>query len=192
MEENYRELEEMREQISVLKEKLAKETIISDRLLRESTKTKLFGIQRRAILQITAALMAAPFCFWAFSMNNHSLAFCIATSVMILFCAVMTVLMHARISTRTASNGSLVECLIQVKKLKKQYVDWYKIAIPMILLWMSWLVAETLMMNSDKFTAIILVISMVIGAIVGGTIGFTIHKKVIDDCDDIIASIEEK
>jgi len=192
MEENYRELEEMREQINVLKEKLANETIVNDKLLRESTKSKIFSIQKRGITMIALAVFAAPFCFWAFSKNNLSLAFCIATAVMVLFCAVMTALMHARVNSNSATSGSLVDCVKQVKKLKKQYVDWYKIAIPMIIVWLAWLLTETFMNTPDKTIAVTLAISMLVGGFVGGAIGFSIHRKVINDCDDIIASIEEK
>jgi len=190
MEDNLLELKEMREQISLLKEKLANENIVNDRLLRESTKSKIFGIQRQATIIIIAGLFAAPYSIWAFRNIGLSWFFCGATAVMLLFCSCMTALMHSRINSNRAASGSLVECVKQMKKLKQQYIDWYKIAIPMLAVWIIWLAIETIRISSGT-PVLWLVIGMLIGAGVGGFIGFRAHKKVIDTCDDVIASIED-
>jgi len=191
MEENFKELEEMREQICLLKEKLANENIINDRLLRESTKSKIFGIQRQATIIVILGLLAAPYCIWAFRNIGLSWVFCGVTAVMLLFCACMTAFMHARINSNRAASGSLIECVKQMKKLKQQYKDWYKIAIPMLAVWIIWLIIEIIKVSSGT-PLVILVSGMLIGAGIGGFFGFRAHKNVIDTCDEVIESIEGK
>lgn len=185
------EMEDMREQISALKQMLANEEIINDRILRSATSSRISTIQRKGILSIAIGILGAPYCAFVFYQLGLSWYFIGATIAMLIFCASCTAVMHNRVKSNTASTGSLLECAKQIKKLKKEYRDWFKIAIPMIIVWFGWCAAEMIMKTPDAAYAIGLVGGMLIGGIFGGFLGYRMHRKVVDTCDEILISLGE-
>ena len=115
------EMEDMREQISALKQMLANEEIINDRILRSATSSRISTIQRKGILSIAIGILGAPYCAFVFYQLGLSWYFIGATIAMLIFCASCTAVMHNRVKSNTASTGSLLECAKQIKKLKKEY-----------------------------------------------------------------------
>lgn len=185
------ELQDMREQIAALKAKLSNEAIVNEKLLRNATKSRMMEIQKKGLLSILIGIFAIPYTAWAFSNIGLSWYFVGATIAMLIFCTACTAVMHHRVNSNTASTGSLFECAKQIKKLKKEYLDWFKIAIPMICCWIAWLCTEVIIKTPDMAYALALVGGMIFGGCIGGFIGYSMHRKVINTCDDILASLGE-
>ncbi|MBQ2414042.1 MAG: hypothetical protein II315_03865, partial [Rikenellaceae bacterium] len=60
------ELEQMRDQIAILRRKLDKETIINERLLRRAMHDKVRGITRDNRAMIIVGTLSIPYTFFAF------------------------------------------------------------------------------------------------------------------------------
>ena len=136
------ELEEMRAQLGTLKEKLEKQTIINETHIRNSMKSKMSDINRTMTGTIFAGIFALVYCTWYFSYQGCSLAFIIATAVMLAVCLALTLAQKVTLGRIDFSRGNLVETAEKLSKIKKHYQDWYKIAIPMIIIWLGWTIYE--------------------------------------------------
>lgn len=185
------ELNEMRSQMAVLKEKLEKETIVNEKLLRDSMNTKAIIINRQAWISGVAALFVifiVVSTWWEFM--GISKVFCIVTVVYMVFAAFMTWWMHRDINKETMS-GDLLTVAKKAKELKDNYNRWIKFAIPVTILWAVWFFYEIWRTNEDKHAAIILITCGAVGGLIGAAIGWRMHKKVVNTCDDIVRQIEE-
>lgn len=189
MEENAN-LEEMREQLSILKQKLNNEQIINERLLRESCRSKASTFRHSIILTVVSAVFVIIMVFVSFRpLLGFSWPFCIATIVMMIFCVFMTYWDHRNVG-EDSFNGDLLTAAQNVRDLRRRYQKWLYVAIPMIIVWYSWMVWEMWGICPDRITFYIMVISTFIGGVVGGIIGNVMRRKVIRVCNDIISQIE--
>ena len=60
------ELEEMKQQICLLKGKLEKQTIINDHIIRQAMQQKVSGMHKDTIIMIVVAIIGIPYCFFFF------------------------------------------------------------------------------------------------------------------------------
>ena len=186
------ELEEMRAQLGTLKEKLEKQTIINETHIRNSMKSKMSDINRTVTATIFAGIIALVYCTWYFSYQGCSLAFIIATAVMLAVCLALTIAQKVTLGRIDFSRGNLVETAEKLGKIKKHYQDWYKIAIPMIIVWFGWMMYEMLSIHGiDSPMAVGFCCGALGGGIIGGIIGMRINKKVIRKATEILDQIAE-
>ena len=80
------QLEEMREQIAMLKGKLENQKIVNEKQLRNSMTNKMSKIDRTMFGTVIAGLIALIYCTWFFTSLMHlSAAFTFATAALIIF-----------------------------------------------------------------------------------------------------------
>ena len=103
------ELEEMRSQISLLKDKLEKQTIVNDGHIRKSMQSKMSDINRTILASIIAGGFALPYCTWYFWSQGLSIVFVAATALMLTVCLGLTVAKQINLKKMDLSNGNLVE-----------------------------------------------------------------------------------
>ena len=90
------------------------------------------------------------------------------------------------------SQGNLVETARKLSKVRSHYKEWYKIAIPMILVWGGWMIHEMVgILSIDSPTAIGFYCGAGVGILIGGIVGARINRKVIRRANEILAQIEE-
>ena len=187
------ELEQMRSQIGMLKQKLEQQTIVNDRHIRNSMKSKISDLNRTVRGTIFAGIFAVVFAPMTFYINGCSLAFIIATAVMLAVCLGLTIVQKINLGRMMdLSQGNLVETAEKLSKVRTHYKEWYKIAIPMILVWVGWMIYE--MVNTigiESPTAIGFYCGAGVGLLIGGIIGFRINRKVVRQANEILAQIEE-
>lgn len=75
------ELDEMKQQIQLLKDKLAKEIIVSEKLLKNSTQDKIAYINRKKRFIYFLIVFALVYCNTFFLLMGYSWVFCAFTSV---------------------------------------------------------------------------------------------------------------
>ena len=188
--ESFSELEEMRSQIALLKDKLNSEQIVSERLLRETLKSKA-GILHN---QETAEYISVAVCFVlvpaSLRMNGFSWWLIGATLAMVLFSGIMTFVQHRHMQATDMLTADLRTVAIRAKKLKQDYLDWIKWAIILICVWFGWLMAECFLRMENFKVALIFAVACGVGLFIGGSIGMSMHRKVIRTCDDIIRETE--
>lgn len=187
------ELEQMRTQIGLLKQRLDQQTIVNDIHIRNSMKSKISDLNRTVLGTIFLGIFAVIFAPTTFYINGCSLAFIIATAVMLAVCLGLTVVQKINLGKMTdLSQYNLIETAEKLSKVRTHYKEWYKIAIPMLLVWIGWMIYE--MVNTigiESPTAIGFYCGAGVGLLIGGIIGFRINRKVVRQANEILAQIEE-
>lgn len=186
------ELEEMRVQLGMLKDKLEKQTIINETHIRNSMKSKMSDINKTVTGTIIAGVFALCYSTWFFYWQDFSLAFVIATFVMLAVCLGITIAQRVILGKMDFSQGNLVETAEKLSKIKKHYQDWYKIAIPMIIVWFGWMMYEMISIHGlESPMAIGFCCGALIGGVIGGIIGMRINRKVAHKATEILDQIAE-
>ena len=183
------QIEEMRQQIALLKAKLENETIITDKMIRSTIKQKMEKINGNTIFSYIACLFVITFGSAVLYDISHSYLFIIVTIVYMLTCAIATFLIHRNVR-KDDVNGDLFTVAQKMKKVKKQYHDWIYFALPTVILWFGWLCWLIYQRNPES-TDYYMIIGLVVGGVAGGFIGRKMNKRVINTCDEIINQIEE-
>lgn len=187
------ELEQMRTQIGMLKQKLEQQAIVNDTHIRNSMKSKISDLNRTIGATIFAGIFAVIFAPVTFYVQGCSLIFVIATAIMLAVCLGLTIVQKINLgSMMDLSQDNLVETARKLSKVRTHYKEWYKIAIPMILVWGGWMIYEMVnVLGVDSPTAIGFYCGAGVGLIIGGIIGARINRKVVQQANEILAQIEE-
>ena len=187
---NNSELETMRAQIALLKEKLDKETIVSEKLLRDTMRHKARTINANAWISVGASVFVIVWALTVVPSMGFSWWFAAATILMMLVCDFFTWKYHKDVNSKTMS-GDLLTVAKVMKQLRDNYRKWLKYAIAMIVVWFSWLVVEYCIQLNNWKLAVFMVLILLIGGGIGGFIGLKMHNAVIRNAEEIINQIEE-
>ena len=191
MNNNDFELEEMRQQMTTLKNKLDKQEIVNDRLMRRSMRNEVNTINRRYNIIMALCVLMIPYGYWCFVVLSHlSIAFWIITSVFMLVCGVATFYNSRKISDPNLMNHNLVEARKKVASAKKFEANWLLFGIPAVILWFSWFVYEIYQIQGGDFNNGFFWGGCV-GGIIGAVCGIKEHLKTQRQYQDIIDQIEE-
>ena len=184
------ELENMRRQMTTLKNKLNEQEIVNERLIRRSMRNEVNNINRRYYILMAVGILMVPYGYWAFVMLSHfSMAFWIATSIFMLICVGATYYNSRKISDPGLMSHSLVEARKKVASAKKFDADWLKFGIPAVILWFAWFVYEVYLQDHDLANGLFW--GGCIGGIIGAICGFKYHFKTQRQYQDIIDQIED-
>ena len=187
------ELEQMRTQIGMLKQKLEQQAIVNAPHIRNSMKSKISDLNRTILRTIFAGIFAVIFAPVTFYVQGCSLIFVIATAIMLAVCLGLTIVQKINLgSMMDLSQDNLVETARKLSKVRTHYKEWYKIAIPMILVWGGWMIYEMVqVLGIESPTAIGFYCGAGVGLLIGGIIGARINRKVVRQANEILAQIEE-
>lgn len=187
------ELEQMRTQIGMLKQKLEQQAIVNDTHIRNSMKSKISDLNRTILGTIFAGIFAVIFAPVTLYVQGCSLIFVIATAIMLAVCLGLTIVQKINLgSMMDLSQDNLVETARKLSKVRTHYKEWYKIAIPMILVWGGWMIYEMVqVLGIESPTAIGFYCGAGVGLLIGGIIGARINRKVVRQANEILAQIEE-
>lgn len=185
------ELETMRQQISLLKGKLEKQTIVNEMHIRRTMKSKRSEMTRVVAGTIFGGVFALVYCPWFFYTQELSTAFIVFTTVMLAVCLGLTIKQQYILKSLDFSQGNLVGTAAVLNKIRRHYKEWYKIAIPLILFWFGWLMYEMISTLGTDAKVIGFCAGAAVGGLIGGFIGFRINRKVVDKANEILDQIEE-
>ena len=185
------ELEEMKIQIDNLKKKLEDQTIVNEKHIRNSFRRKISDINRTVTITIIVGILALVYCTWFFHFKGLSLAFTIATGIMLAVCVMLTLIQKKHLSRIDISTGNLLETARDISKIRSHYKEWYKTAIPMIIIWLGWMTYEILTRFGITPMTIGFLSGAATGVILGGFIGGRINKKIINRAEELLGYIEE-
>lgn len=187
---NNSELETMRAQIALLKEKLDKETIVSEKLLRDTMRHKARTINTNAWISVAASIFVIIWALAYIPKEGFSWWFAGATVLMMLVCDFFTWKYHKNVNAKTMS-GDLLTVAKVMKQLRDNYKKWLKYSIAMISVWFVWLSIEFCILLDDWRLAVVMIIALLIGLAIGGFIGLKMHNSVIRNAEEIIQQIED-
>ena len=185
------ELEEMRAQISILKDKLEKQTIVNESHIRLSMKSKVKDLNSTIKGTVAGGIFALIYCPIVFAHLGCSVPFVIVTTVMLAVCLILTIRQKVVLGRLDFSQGNLVEIAQSLGKIRKHYVQWTRLAAPAIVLpWFGWCLYEFIKLDSSP-TGIFLCVGGAVGGIIGGIIGICINRKVVRKTDEKLVQVEE-
>ena len=185
------ELENMRQQLTTLKNKLNQQEIINDRLMRRSMRNEVSTITRRYNIIMALSVLMVPYGYWCFVVLIHlSISFWIVTSIFMLICGAATFYNSRKISDPNLMNHNLVEARKKVASAKKFEANWLLFGIPAVILWFGWFVYEIYQIQGGDFNNGFFW-GGCIGGIIGAFFGIKMHFKTQRQYQDIIDQIEE-
>ena len=185
------ELEQMRDQIAILRRKLDKETIINERLLRRAMHDKVRGITRDNTAMIIVGTLAIPYTFIAFGYLGISLWFRIATVLLLAICVVATWWWQRDLHADELLDGDVVSVGKKVLRLKQMNDRWLWFAIPMLVVWLAWLFWEAYQQIGGTPLFYGFVTGGTVGIVVGGIIGGMVRRRTQRRAREVLAHIEE-
>ena len=191
MNNNDFELENMRQQMTTLKNKLNQQEIVNDRLIRRSMKNEVNTITRRYYIIMALGLFMIPYGYWCFvKLCGLSLFFWIATSIFMLICVGATFYTLRKINDPDMMNRNLVEARKKVASAKKFEANWLFFGIPAVVLWLSWFLYQTYQLHGGALSNG-LFWGGCIGGIIGAICGLSFNFKTQRQYQDIIDQIED-
>lgn len=185
------ELEQMREQLTLLRDKLQRQEIVNEKVIMKSVKRGVRSINRRGIVHLLIGIFAIPFCCTIFAQMHFSSDFVLWTGIMLAVCVVATAYAHFGLNTIHISRDNLVKVGIRSLRLRKIYKAWYYIAVPMLLVWGYFLYRELTILVSDTQQLQGLIIAALIGGCIGGAIGIRMHFKTLHEVDEVLEHIHD-
>ncbi len=187
-----RELMEMREQLAILTQKLEKETIVNERLMRSAMKAKASWIRRKAIIESAITLIMLPYFIWVMpGLCGISVEFCIFTCFFMVLALGYNYYIHSHFQPNKFTHGNLLEARKDTLMLKKFYANWLKfIGIPFIVVFFTWFIHDiTQVIHGEELQDALG--GMAIGIVLGSIIGIYRYKKTQRTADEILEQIED-
>ena len=189
--ENF-DLENMRQQMTTLKNKLNQQEIISDRLVRRSMKNEVNTIARRYYIIMAVGLFMVPYGYWCFViLGGLSIFFWIVTSIFMLVCAGATYYTLRKINDPNMMNRNLVEASRRVASAKTSEANWLFFGIPAVVVWFAWFMYEAYQIHGGALSNGFFwggCIGGIIGAICGLSLNFRTQRQfqeIIDQIEDL-------
>ena len=183
------ELEEMKQQMALLKKKLEQQKIVNESVLRSAMKKKLYGLNKRVRVIFIVGIFVAIWAPGYFTILGFSPLFCASTAVMLLFSAFKTFQYHRKLWRLNFSQSNLIELSEQLTLLRKRYKEWYKIAWCMIIPWFIWIIYEAYSIYGEE--SVWFLGGSAVGVIIGGLIGTRINNNMIRRADELLEQIDE-
>ena len=189
------QLEEMRQQMAVLKEKLEKQEIVNDQLMRNTIGTKLRKIkveQRRKIIFIILGLIYIPAILYY--LLHTDLWFIILTVVFFAGAGLYDTYYTWDINDEDLQNKRLLETRERIIVMKRMNARWLWFSIPFVIVWFILFVWQVYSNDSELHAAggtLPLIIGAVVGGVVGSLIGMAKYKKQQRRATELIEEIEE-
>ncbi len=181
------ELEILRSQMDILRKKLEQETIVNEKLMRETMKSRVSTINRQGWISIGVAILMilwTPLFF-----NTLSTAFIITTIVFMAVDAIATWIIHKQVNERQLMSEDMRTVANKMKTLKKRYQWSTVIELPLVIAWCVWFTLEIIHITTAPWQ--LMAGAIAFGAIIGFFISLKMYRKVIDNCNAIIQQIEE-
>lgn len=186
---NTYELEEMKQQMLLLKKKLEQQKIVNDKLLRSAMKKKLYGLNKKARIMFIIGIFVAIGAPGYFTLIGFTPLFCAATALMLLFSAFKTFQYHKKLWKLNLSESNLIELAEELTLLRTRYKRWYRFAWCMIIPWGALMAYEATKIFGEELVWYIG--GSAIGLIIGGLTGTRINNNMIRRTDELLEQIEE-
>ena len=193
MEQNINELQELREQLAALNQKLDKQAEINDNMIRRALDASIGRLQSLGSKKFFWCIIATVVVLIITIFQGVSLALIIATA---LFMGINTYMGYVLMQKEKSMDGSsdLIGTMNKVLDYKKYNRDTTLFMLPVAILWAVWYVADigrVLGLTATKEYAG-LAIACLIGGIIGGIIGyFTAYRPSMKEADEILGQIKE-
>ena len=190
--ENYNELEQMRQEMASLKEKLDRQTIISEEHIRRSMCDKVRRIKTQTVVLSITALAGIALCSWIlYGKIGLSLAFTVCNGLFLTAAAAFSVWSVLRLHPADMMGENLVEAGREVARMKRLGRTWKKFAYPFLVVWFVWLVLECRAVGLGSELVQGFLLGCGFGLAGGLVCGFLYDRKQTAVLDGLLKQIDE-
>lgn len=196
METKHIEFEEMRQQLDILKNKLDNQTLINDKLIRQSMLNKMSFMKKYTWVSFLVLL----FIYYVYNdiriTFNLSWWFYGATVIFMTFNVCLDAYIN-RFNKEAFLNGDLIATSLQMQRMKKLRKRSLLSGIFFMTIWISWFVIELYngsgAANGGENTSMFygIMVGVGVGLIVGVAIGIWLYLRMQRINSDIIQQIDE-
>ena len=187
-------LDEMRSQIAILKEKVDKQNIVNDKLMHRVINTRTDDMKRKMFVAVFCGIITIAISPWAFHHNlGLSWWFIIVTDIFMVYCMSMEIYYKRMISDKALMNASILEVAQRMLRFKSGYKRYTMINIFVLLpIWLVWLLVEVYLQFSDNMEIFwSYAIGLGVGIVIGGIVGLRLFFRIIDNANQVIKEINE-
>lgn len=190
--ENYSELGEMRQQISLLKGKLNDQEIVNDSIIRKVVQEKMDTINKAGWGIVVFGILEIPLVLWVFKgLCGFSWLFCIITALYVLATQIFQISMNVLLQRQIHLNDNLLEVSKQLVNMKRRNMKQLYFAFPFTILWtglLIWEVYKNQGIGELDFQTVAFII--IFGVVMGVVVGLSVFFKRYNAMKDLISQIE--
>ena len=176
MEEN-RELQEMREQLALLKAQVAKQNLVNDLNMRRMAKNNVSRLKFKFWWKIAICMFGLIYCPWAFfTLMDASVWFLLVTEAYLLFALGAEIYSHLDLWHENF-HFNVADYSRRLLRIKRFNALWFKWGMIFIFPWFAWFVWEAYKHSDFEFQWIGMAIAGVVGGLIGFAIGYRMYRK---------------
>lgn len=146
------ELNEMRQQISILKEKLNTQEIINDSIIKENMHGKVDVIKRKIFISNACAVFSIIIFFFQYAAGLFSFPFMLTTALLMIACIIANWYIHRNILDTSIFTNNTIITTQEFVKVKTLSHRWLIYSTPLLLPWIAWVAYEELLNVIGYFT----------------------------------------
>ena len=188
------EMDEMRQQMAILKEKLKEQEIVNDQLLRNAISSKMRSIKKDRWIKRIIIIFGLIYCPWMMnSLFDFPTWFIIATIALFLVALAYEEIFSEGTTSEDLSKKGLLQTSKKLSRMRKMNARWLWFGIPTAILWVfgfTWFILQSEELSPSESKGIF--IGIATGFAIGLLLGLRIFirqqrnaKELIDDIDDI-------
>ena len=185
--DNSFELQQLKEQFNILNRSLNNQQIINERLIRASIESKVRNINSDGRKIMAIAILGIIAIIADHYLVNWSWLFTAVTIVFLLVAVLYNIYFRLGINNADALNADLIDMRLRTLRFKKMQSRWLWFSIPFLVVWLTWLLYETLNMIYDPIPTII---GAAIGLVLCLAFGIKQYQRTQRQAKEIISDIE--
>lgn len=181
-------LNEMQQQMQLLKDKLSKQTIVNEQMMCNAFGKGIKDLRSNYSVKTIAAIAGMLGCPSFYNLGC-SLYFVIFGELMMLIALVATLYANRLIPRM---DDDLLTAAGNLTRFRKINAEWIKYGIPTMVVWLGWLIVE--LFSGEEFTAgqaYAMIGGIAVGLTVGMCIGLRIRREIMRGVDELMAQIKE-
>ena len=187
----FEELQELRKQLTLLNNKLEKQEIVNDKLIRNSLKNKISNINRTGIVLCALVVIATPIIAFNYAHYlNFSLALNIFTCAFMAIALIYTIWSHWGLNNDLL-NGDLITASSQILRTRRLYKRWSYFSYPWLVVWLCWNGWEVYSKIDNREMLLGIIVGSIIGLIIGGIYGMRQRNKIYRNIDAMLQDIAD-
>lgn len=192
-------LEEMRRQMAILQEKLDNETIVNERLLRESMKHNYSSINRYLSVEATILMPIIIIAFPALALIFHLSWGPVIAVILLCLADVIFDYKVNHIKDEAFMGDNLIPTALRLQRAKRLTVLQMMVSLPLMILWFAWFIIDffqSIDYQDELLTASAYggIVGSCIGLVCGLIFAIQLYRKqqktrqqVIDQINDLTA-----
>ena len=185
------ELNELRQQLTLLNRKLEKQSIINHQLIRNSIKERISNINRTGIVLCALVVIATPIIAFNYALLlNFSLALNIFTCTFMAIALIYTIWSHWGLNNDLL-NGDLITASTTIMRTRRRYKQWSYFSYPWLVVWLCWNGWEIYNKIDNQEILHGIIIGGIIGLIIGGIWGLRLRNKIYRNIDTMLEEIAD-